>query len=210
MRHPSGDAGVAAPSRADSLRGATSLGAACAGTWPLRMCLMSAFRLATRAWSMGRSSCVAATIARRQSQERRSTWTASLVTGRDPWRISSSRVSTPCVNSAISTKPKVAEPPLIEWAARKIVSMFSRPVSRRASGAPTPSHRVLRGSPRRRSWRFQPSRDREPYQRTRAMVASSCGGLKGLTIQPVAPARLPSAFFSALDSVVSTSMGTNL
>lgn len=33
-------------------------------------------------------------------------------------------------------------------------------------------------------------------QMTRATVARSCGGLNGLTIQPVAPARLPSIFFS--------------
>ena len=40
-------------------------------------------------------------------------------------------------------------------------------------------------------------------------VAISCTGLKGLTIQPVAPARLPSIFFSWLDSVVSISIGVS-
>ena len=48
-----------------------------------------------------------------------------------------------------------------------------------------------------------------PDQSTRASVASSCAGLKGLTIQPVAPAFLPSIFFSMLDSVVSSSTGVS-
>ncbi len=46
--------------------------------------------------------------------------------------------------------------------------------------------------------------------RTRATVASSCTGLNGLTIHPVAPACFPASFRSVLDSVVKISMGTNL
>ena len=45
---------------------------------------------------------------------------------------------------------------------------------------------------------------------TRLTVETSCSGLKGLTIQPVAPAALPSCFLSAADSVVSVRMGVNL
>ncbi len=45
---------------------------------------------------------------------------------------------------------------------------------------------------------------------TRCTVATSCSGLKGLTSQPVAPAALPSIFFSGVDSVVSISSGVNL
>ena len=45
---------------------------------------------------------------------------------------------------------------------------------------------------------------------TRAIVDSSCSGLNGLTIQPVAPACLPRCLVSWPDSVVSTSMGVNL
>ena len=48
------------------------------------------------------------------------------------------------------------------------------------------------------------------YPSTRWMVAISCSGLNGLTSQPVAPAALPSAFFSGVDSVVSISSGVNL
>src|SRR5262245_28996632 len=48
------------------------------------------------------------------------------------------------------------------------------------------------------------------YPKTFLIVASSWSGLKGLTIQPVAPAALPSCFFSSADSVVSMSMGVNL
>jgi hypothetical protein len=46
-------------------------------------------------------------------------------------RSSSSSVSHVCVNDATSAKPKVALPPLIECATRKIVLMIS------GSGAPT-------------------------------------------------------------------------
>jgi hypothetical protein len=42
----------------------------------------------------------------------------------------------------------------------------------------------------------------------RAMVASSRSGLNGFTTQPVAPAALPSSFFSVLASVVNTNSGT--
>src|SRR5215831_10561998 len=48
------------------------------------------------------------------------------------------------------------------------------------------------------------------YPKTFLIVASSWSGLKGLTSQPVAPAALPSCFFSGADSVVSMSMGVNL
>src|SRR5437660_10615727 len=48
------------------------------------------------------------------------------------------------------------------------------------------------------------------YPKTFLIVASSWSGLKGLTIQPVAPAALPSCFFSGADSFVSLSMGVNL
>ena len=49
---------------------------------------------------------------------------------------------------------------------------------------------------------------RPPQATIRAMVARSRSGLKGFTTQPVAPAALPSIFFSALASVVRTSSGT--
>lgn len=42
------------------------------------------------------------------------------------------------------------------------------------------------------------------------MVAISFSGSNGLTSQPVAPAALPSCFFSSEDSVVSSRMGVNL
>ncbi|KAF0232829.1 MAG: hypothetical protein FD177_2186 [Desulfovibrionaceae bacterium] len=48
------------------------------------------------------------------------------------------------------------------------------------------------------------------YRRTFCTTASSCSGLKGFTIQPVAPASLPSCFLPAWDSVVSMTMGMNL
>src|SRR5215510_7845597 len=48
------------------------------------------------------------------------------------------------------------------------------------------------------------------YPKTFWIVASNWSGLKGLTSQPVAPAALPSCFFSGADSVVSMSMGVNL
>src|SRR5262249_16600195 len=48
------------------------------------------------------------------------------------------------------------------------------------------------------------------YSRTFLIVAKSWSGLKGLTIQPVAPAAFPACFFSGADSVVSSRMGVNL
>jgi len=41
-------------------------------------------------------------------------------------------------------------------------------------------------------------------------VCLRVSGLKGLTIQPVAPAALPSAFLSPADSVVNSKIGVNL
>ena len=52
-----------------------------------------------------------------------------------PLRSSSSSVSRLCVNEAMSAKPNVALPPLMEWATRKMVLMSS------GSGAPTSSFR---------------------------------------------------------------------
>src|SRR6266436_639287 len=74
---------------------------------------------------------------------------ASAVTGRTPLRISSSRVSTPCVKPATSAKPNVAEPPLMEWAARKIVLMFS--LSAVAPRLRSPDS--MTSSPSRLSWK---------------------------------------------------------
>ena len=79
-----------------------------------------------RVWSKGCSASVADIISRKQSQDCNNICTASEVTGRSPLRISSSSVSTPCVKLATSMKPNVAEPPLMECAARKMVLMFSR------------------------------------------------------------------------------------
>ena len=45
------------------------------------------------------------------------------------------------------------------------------------------------------------------YLSTRCIVATSCSGSKGLTIQPVAPAALPSRLRSAEDSVVNMRIG---
>src|SRR2546422_4762405 len=47
----------------------------------------------------------------------------------------------------------------------------------------------------------------DAYSKTFLIVAKSWSGWKGLTIQPVAPAALPSCFFSGADSVVSISRG---
>src|SRR5258708_20332319 len=74
---------------------------------------------------------------------------ASAVTGRTPLRISSSSVSTPCVKPATSAKPKVAEPPLMEWAARKIVLIFS--LSAVAPRLRSPDS--ITSSPSRLSWK---------------------------------------------------------
>src|SRR6185312_6298536 len=48
-----------------------------------------------------------------------------------------------------------------------------------------------------------------PLPSTRSSVASSCVGLKGLSIQPVAPACLPCCLRSWLDSVVSSNSGVS-
>ena len=74
---------------------------------------------------------------------------ASAVSGRTPLRISSSSVSTPCVKPATSVKPKVAEPPLMEWAARKIVLMLSLSVVAPRLNSPD----SITSSPSRLSWK---------------------------------------------------------
>src|SRR5437868_5583559 len=52
--------------------------------------------------------------------------------------------------------------------------------------------------------------ERHNYLSTRRMVATSCSGSNGLTIQPVAPASLPSRLRSTEDSVVNIRIGVCL
>src|SRR6187399_3353396 len=90
---------------------------------------ISACSAATRPLSMGCLAWVAASISRIMSPERSSVSTNPESTWRLPPRIWSSSVSSVCVNAATSVKPKVALPPLMECATRKIVLTRSRSAS---------------------------------------------------------------------------------
>ena len=155
--------------------------------------------------SLATPSWAASTMPRSTSTDASSRSTASRSMARRPSRISSSRVSMTWVKAEISGKPKVPAPPLMEWAALKMAlissisvdwSRFSKPDSRTSS----PS--------RHSSKKTSCTSDKSIYQsKTRLTVAIRRSGSKGLTIQPLAPAALPSIFFSVLLSVVSTRMG---
>ena len=163
------------------------------------------------AWSTAPPSSQAASRPRSVSTAASSAPIASGSSVRVPPRAWSSSVSRTWVRSVTAVKPNVAEPPLIEWAARKttwIVSASPPPsssASRPRSIASSPS----RLSSKNAAWKrlMSIARISLPQERTLRIVATSWSGSNGLTSQPVAPAALPSVFLSVPDSVVSISSG---
>src|SRR6185437_4625459 len=130
----------AAPPAADSAATiqAAPAGVAAAGSASLLRAIATSrsnCRSETRCESIGCFACTARSMARMTSTDFSSRSDSATVTGIVPLRSSSSSVSRLWVKEAISEKPKVALPPLIEWATRKIVLMSS------GSGEPTSSLR---------------------------------------------------------------------
>ncbi len=107
-------------------------GAAAAGASPsATSCLNIACSAFALAGSKFRPFCVACIIARSTSTDCSSPSDICTVTCILPARSSSSSVSSVCVNDAMSLKPNMPAPPLIEWATRKMVLIVS------ASALPT-------------------------------------------------------------------------
>ena len=216
------------PSGVSSVFVAAAAGGVAGASWPDSTALRRSLMACTAAGSAGVPCSASASRARSTSTEASMASTAGGLTARWPARSSSSSVSSTWVRPAMASKPNVADPPLIEWAARKI-ELIRSPSRLPCSSDSSPAS--IASSPSRLSsknvaWKrcmsmFMATMPwcgrkgggagrKEDQPRTFWTVATSCSGLNGLTSQPVAPAALPSAFLSAADSVVSISMGVNL
>ena len=143
----------------------------------------------------------------------------SAVTCSSLLRALSSRFSITCVRFINASKPKIPLPPLIEWAALKML------LSSSGSGASTSrlinscsiSSRCSSLSSKNTLWNcsismliLNPSRElngRVNYPNTRFVTSNNLFGSNGFTIQPVAPAALPFAFISSPASVVNITTG---